>query len=461
MSSEKPLDDNQPTPSRREFIKEGAQMYVAVAKKSEGKVVGYSFFLVDILKWTPKNNGRWLGKVQYKFAEKKHDGTLQTPPEANDFGILDFDQDNEELHDYIFNWFAHLIQRPWDKTRVGMVILGEKGATKGITVAPIVKLIGSHAVELTQGDHVTGNFNAVLLNKTLVIMNEATWGGDKSGQSVIRGLITDDWFALTKKGIDTKGSVRSYHNFLYMSNHPWVVPNTPRERRYCCFELDPKWANLKGTPQHKAHIDSLLSVDPSCLLKWLLARDISTFDPTVYPETEAGHDQTEQSLTSVQSFMLGVLRGDIATPDCGLVEEIGLTTDHNGIERELNRQWVTIDSIFSEPQESENMGIGTLRIRRTNSIKVHKANFFAAYQKTCRGNGKSAVDNAKFWQFLRKTTPEYGCGMTCFNKERTASGRARDKMAMLHGKQQGYEDMVTHEEAIKLFRVIVGDSFTI
>merc|ERR1739848_542768 len=121
-------------------------------------------------------------------------------------------KDNKILHEYIFNWFSHLIQRPWQKTRVALIVLGEKGATKGITVAPIVKLIGSHAVELTQGDHVSGNFNAVLLNTLLVIMNEATWGGNKSAQYVIRSLITDDCFALTKKGIDTKGGVRSYHN---------------------------------------------------------------------------------------------------------------------------------------------------------------------------------------------------------------------------------------------------------
>ena len=362
-------------------------------------------------------------------------------------------KNNKEKYDYIFDWFAHLIQKPWEKTRVAMVVLGEKGATKGVTVAPIVKLVGPHAVELTQGDHAAGNFNSVLLDTTLVVMNEASYGGNKSQQGTMRGLITDDLFAATMKGIDTQANVVSYHNWIYMSNHPWVIPNTPGERRYFCVELDPKWSNIRKTPEYKAHIDKLLAVDPACLLRWLLDRDISSFNPHNYPETEAGVGQMEQSLTDIQSFMLGVLRGDVTLKECGLVQEqMGHTRSNvKGTEEiKYHTRWTFVDSIFEETAVQE--APDKFQWHRTGGIKVHKGNFYDAYVQSCRGNGKASSQSTAFWSNLRKTTPEYGCGMTCFNNSRKAK---------VDRHQHAYEDMVTKEEAIKMFRIIVGDQCVI
>ena len=36
-------------------------------------------------------------------------------------------------------------------------------------------------------------------------------------------------------------------------------------------------------------------------------------------------------------------------------------------------------------------------------------------------------------------------------------GTPREKMAKVDGRQQSYEDMVSRDEAIQLFRAIVGD----
>jgi hypothetical protein len=273
----------------------------------------------------------------------------------------------------------------------------------------------------------------------------------------MRGLITDNLFAATMKGIDTQANVVSYHNWIYMSNHPWVIPNTPGERRYFCIELDPKWSNIRKTPEYKAHIDRLLAVDPACLLRWLLDRDISNFNPHNFPETEAGVGQMEQSLTDVQSFMLGVLRGDVQTPNCGLVKEqmahtrstefVGPGEGKVTAKMKYHTRWTFVDSIFEETAVQE--APDKFQWHRTGSVKVHKGNFYEAYKKNCRGNGKASVESTNFWSNLRKTTPEYGCGMTCFSNSRKAQ--------LDDGKQHNYEDTVTKEEAIKMFRVIVGE----
>ena len=77
--------DMPPSTSRLASVRKGGQMYVAGAKRdSDDEVVGYSYFLVDILVWWPNKKKRRnnLGKVKFRYADALPDGTPQPLPDG-------------------------------------------------------------------------------------------------------------------------------------------------------------------------------------------------------------------------------------------------------------------------------------------------------------------------------------------------------------------------------------------
>ena len=116
-----------------------------------------------------------------------------------------------------------------------------------------------------------------------------------------------------------------------------------------------------------------------------------------------------------------MLRGDVTLKECGLVQEqMGHTRSNvKGTEEiKYHTRWTFVGSIFEETAVQE--APDKFQWHRTGGIKVHKGNFYDAYVQSCRGNGKASSQSTAFWSNLRKTTPEYGCGMTCFNNRRKA-----------------------------------------
>ena len=75
--------DMPPSTSRQAFVRKGGQMYVAGAKRdSDDEVVGYSYFLVDILDWYKKKRRTNLGQVKFTYADALPDGTPQPLPDG-------------------------------------------------------------------------------------------------------------------------------------------------------------------------------------------------------------------------------------------------------------------------------------------------------------------------------------------------------------------------------------------
>jgi hypothetical protein len=106
------------------------------------------------------------------------------------------------------------------------------------------RIYGPHGLQITHASHLTGQFNAHLWTCAYLFADEAFWAGDKQGEAVLKGLITERPLQVTKKGIDTITGVNCVK--LAMSgNSNWVVPASHDERRYAVSDVDPRYA--KGT----------------------------------------------------------------------------------------------------------------------------------------------------------------------------------------------------------------------
>ena len=290
---------------------------------------------------------------------------------------------NEDLYNYILDWIAHVIQRPHEKTGVALVILGEKGSGKGIVVDFLLKIIGQHAAEVTAGHHITGNFNALLNEKILVVLNEATWSGDKQAAGVQKGLITDQFQTVRKMYCDAE--VReSFLNMMYCSNNEEAVAIQAGQRRFTVVETHNKYAGVQ-TAETKVYFDKILAVDKGCFLKVMLNRDLSNVNLRAIPYTTAMQNQIENSMNTVQQYVLGLLRGQITVPNCvverGAQNEPGMYVDK---------------PIFGETKQY-----------------IDRVKFYQHYKGMYNGRlaARAAETAVKFWKFICNMSPENGCAI--------------------------------------------------
>lgn len=80
---------------------------------------------------------------------------------------------NTDKYNYIVNWFAYMLQKPWSRNKSLLFIVGNQGIGKNIFTNAIVKILGRN---ISCGDanieDVCGNFNSLIENKKFIVINE-------------------------------------------------------------------------------------------------------------------------------------------------------------------------------------------------------------------------------------------------------------------------------------------------
>lgn len=138
---------------------------------------------------------------------------------------------SEEQLQWVLGWMAHRVQRPWEVPESAIVLIGERGDGKSSVFKIFGKLFGRHYLSVTNPRHLMGNFNAHLMDKVLVLADEAIWGGDKVNEGILKTMISEDDRVIEIKGKDAF-SVRNCTGYGICSNGEWVVPVGRHERRF-------------------------------------------------------------------------------------------------------------------------------------------------------------------------------------------------------------------------------------
>lgn len=140
---------------------------------------------------------------------------------------------DETLYDYVFSLFAQLFQNPAEKPGVALVVTGRKGTGKTAMFDHILHLLGEHGLKVAKPGAITGNFNAILENKLLVVADEAIKPGDPNAEAVWKDMITSDTMLLEPKGRD-QYKAKNFVRLGVISNDDHVVnASLGDERRYC------------------------------------------------------------------------------------------------------------------------------------------------------------------------------------------------------------------------------------
>lgn len=206
--------------------------------------------------------------------------------------------------DYLFNWVAHKAQHPEAPGQVAIVMKGLKGIGKGVFAQAIGKLFGSHFQHISNAKHLTGHFNAHLRYSSLVYADEAFWAGDKTGESTLKTIITEDRLQIEGKGIDVIQAPNCI-GLIISSNHDWVIPASLDERRF--FVLEVKSDKRQQVEYFNQIRWQLEHGGYEALLYDLLNHDLSDFNLRVAPLTHELLEQKVRSLPPDLAWWLDIL----------------------------------------------------------------------------------------------------------------------------------------------------------
>jgi hypothetical protein len=216
--------------------------------------------------------------------------------------------DNDEILTYIQNWCAHVFQKPSEKTEIALILRGNEGIGKNTFSGPLGAILGKHFGSYNNMDNILGRFNSHLIDKVLVLADEATWGGAKQQDGIFKDLITGKSRNIEYKGKD-QITVDNYTNLIVNSNNAWCVAAGLTDRRLVFLNVSDKyigntvyWKKIYAFIRSTAFLESLLH--------FLKTRDISNFDPRERPQETItnGLDVQQSTISnSIQKFIIEFL----------------------------------------------------------------------------------------------------------------------------------------------------------
>jgi hypothetical protein len=288
-------------------------------------------------------------------------------------------QGNESDYRYLMGFFAHMIQRPWEKPLVALVFRGAKGVGKNALLERVGALLGPHFVVADDDRYLLGNFNSHLESNLFFILDEAAWAGDKRAEGKLKGLITGQKRLVEHKGKEAR-NVKSLTRVAIIGNEDWLVPASEDERRYAVFNVgDGRKQDRKFFQDMR---EGMEAGGYANLLRFLMDYDLAEFDVNQAPQTEGLLDQKLASLGPVQKWWCDCLTaGEVTSSDLGgawpdkmeaprLREAFAIWAKKHNV-----RSWLMSDKDFSRQMKTMSPSVKYKKIHVQGSQKSNGCYF--------------------------------------------------------------------------------------
>lgn len=237
---------------------------------------------------------------------------------------------NEELYEYVVNWMATAVQKPWEQGHTAIVLRGPQGAGKGTFAKGLLGLFGRHGKQITDPKHLVGNFNSHLRDCIVLFADEAIAASSRQQEGILKTLVTEESLMFEAKGVDA-AIERNYLHVIMASNNNWVVPAGVDDRRFVVLDVDE--SRMQDLAYFSAMRREMANGGQEALLHMLATRNLSSFNPRDKPTTAALQEQKLLSLSPIAKWWHSVL-SDGTLGDVSLVESVVVPTgyvswDHN------------------------------------------------------------------------------------------------------------------------------------
>ena len=192
-------------------------------------------------------------------------------------------KNNEELYEYIINWYSYILQNPAGKTGIVLVITGKQGTGKNAFTNVLCDLMKRYSNRnITKIDSIVGKFNASIENMKLIVCNELSSVETNKylNHDALKSVITEKEAVINQKNMPER-SIENVANLIMVSNNFNVAKVESGDRRYVVTEVSDKY---KGDSEY---FDSLWqSFDNDFynnLFTFFMNRDVSKFNPSKIP----------------------------------------------------------------------------------------------------------------------------------------------------------------------------------
>ena len=211
---------------------------------------------------------------------------------------------DDDTYNYILNYFARMLQTPWNKNNICLVLHSVEGVGKSIILNLIYKIMGDKYYFTTSSlKHVIGTFNVGAENKILVNLNETNWGGNVKDVGAMKEFITDDTIVINEKQ-KSQYITRNYANTIITTNEDWIVKVDKNDRRFNLLECS-------SVKYNKDHYKQIANTDIQELANFFYTRDITNYDSRKFKKSELHTEQILKNLTSVEMFYGNLINREI------------------------------------------------------------------------------------------------------------------------------------------------------
>ena len=150
---------------------------------------------------------------------------------------------NEKGYEYMLNYLSHMVQKMGQLPRVALVFKGLQGTGKNIFWNNFGKSVFGDNLYLTTAkmDQVVGRF-AVINQKFLVILDEASGKDGFLNSDKIKNIITEDTITFEKKGVQVI-TINNCARYIFLTNNDTPIKIEMSDRRFVVFEMNPEKKN--------------------------------------------------------------------------------------------------------------------------------------------------------------------------------------------------------------------------
>lgn len=153
---------------------------------------------------------------------------------------------DEDAFKFVMGWCAHLVQQPGVKMHSALVMMGSRGAGRGLLNQFLRAIVGARYCRQPSSSHSgTGRFSTALIGSLLIFMDELTWGGSHDEEGALKKCITEEYLQVERKGVDA-APIRDLSNVIIASNSSWVVPVGELERRFMVLRVSEELSEMRA-----------------------------------------------------------------------------------------------------------------------------------------------------------------------------------------------------------------------
>jgi hypothetical protein len=208
-----------------------------------------------------------------------------------------------DCNEYVLNWLAHIVQTPWRKTEVCILLYGAQGCGKSTIGEYLLrKIIGETKMIITsKADKMFGKF-VNTQGKLLAILNECSGKDTFNICDILKDAISMTTTEQEKKGVDAV-TVTDYTNFIFTTNNINSVKIEEGDRRFMPIEIN---SSLKNNVTYFKELYADLNNDYIMrkFYEELMKRPLENFNPSRdRPMTELRLDMLAMNKNGIKDFI--------------------------------------------------------------------------------------------------------------------------------------------------------------